>query len=392
MDHNHSREIPVMRSSMPGYDEYCAEIRSIFESRWLTNMGEKHGELERKLRDYLAVPNITLLVNGHNALEYALEGLGLAGAGASADGGEVITTPFTFVSTANAIVRKGLTPVFCDIRRSDCTLDPELIEPLITERTRAIVPVHVYGIPCDVEAIRAIADKHSLKVVYDAAHAFGVTVDGVGIGSFGDASTFSFHATKVFHTIEGGAVTSGDAELCERLAKLRNFGITDEESAECIGGNAKMSEFAAAMGLCNLRHIDEEIARRGRVVARYRERLEGVPGLHLPMPRPGVKENFAFMPVVFDDAFGASRDEVFRRLSDAGIRTRKRFFPLVSDLESFRGLYDPGETPVAADIASRVLTLPLYADLELETVDAICERLSKNVTLGSDPAVTSRAM
>ena len=357
--------IPVTRSSMPSYEEYCGEIRSVFDNRWLTNMGPKHQELEQSLASYLRVRYLSLFSNGHSALECVLEAMGLEG--------EVITTPFTFVSTTNAIVRKGLAPVFCDIRRSDYTMDPELVEPLVTERTCAIVPVHVYGCPCDVEAIRAIADKYSLKVIYDAAHAFGVTVDGAGIAGFGDASMLSFHATKVFNTIEGGAVATCDENLYAQLAKWKNFGIANPEEVEFIGGNAKMNEFAAAMGVCNLRHVDEEIAKRRLVVERYRERLSEVSGLKLLASKPGVRENCAYFPVVFEESFGSTRDEVFERLADQGVHARKYFYPLVSDYACYRKDFGSACTPIAKDVASRVMTLPLYADLDIATVDRICD-------------------
>lgn len=248
------QKILVTRSSMPELEEYVEEIRDIWKTHWLTNMGEKHRRLQRELKDYLKVENVELLTNGHMALEMAIQAMNLQG--------EVITTPFTFASTTHAIVRNGLTPVFCDIDPQNFTLDVSKIEALITDKTCAIVPVHVYGNMCDVEAIEEIAKKYGLKVIYDAAHAFGVTYKGKGAGSFGDASCFSFHATKVFNTIEGGAVCFKDKELGRRLYNLKNFGIRDEETVESVGANAKMNEFQAAMGLCNLRHVDEEIGKR----------------------------------------------------------------------------------------------------------------------------------
>lgn len=365
MVQNGETNILVTRSSLPDFDEYVEEIRPVFESHWLTNMGQKHQQLEAQLRDYLGAEHVSLFANGHLALECCLQALGLEG--------EVITTPFTFISTTNAIVRSGLSPVFCDVKPDDLTLDPARIEEKITDRTCAIVPVHVYGSVCDVEAIERIARTHDLKLVYDAAHAFGVTVDGRPVGTFGDASMFSFHATKVFHTVEGGAVVTEDGALCERLALMKNFGITGPEEAVAAGGNAKLNEFSAAMGICNLRHIDDYIAARGRAVARYRERLGDVPGLRLIEPQPGVTPNHAYFPVLFEDEFGASRDDVFAALEQAGIGSRKYFFPLVSDFVCYRDTYDAAQTPVARDAAARVLTLPLYSDLELATVDAICD-------------------
>lgn len=360
-----TNRILVTKSSLPAFDEYVEEIRSIWDTHWLTNMGEKHGKFEKALRQYLGVDNVALFTNGHSALECILEALGLTG--------EVITTPYTFASTTHAIVRKGLTPVFADIKSDDYTIDPDSIERLITPRTSAIVPVHVYGSLCDVDAIQSIADKYHLKVVYDAAHAFGVTKDGVSSASFGDASMFSFHATKVFNSIEGGAVVCKDASLYPVLNQWKNFGITSPETVEYVGGNAKMNEFCAAMGLCNLRHLDEEIAKRKVVAQRYRDNLKDIPGVKLVDAQDGVSPNYSYMPVVFLDEFGASRDEVFLALEQEGIGARKYFYPLTTDYDCYRAVYSSERTPVAKDIASRVLTLPMFADLELNDVDLICQ-------------------
>ena len=248
------KKILVTQSSIPTLEEYSKEIEDIFETRWLTNMGVKHHELEDKLCEKLKVKNISLFNNGHLALYTAINKMNLSG--------EVITTPFSFASTTHAIVQNGLTPVFCDINEDDYTIDVNKIEELITEKTTAIVPVHVYGHVCDVEAIEKIAKKHNLKVIYDAAHVFGVEVNGRGIGSYGDISMFSFHATKVFNTIEGGALVYNNPELKKSIDSFKNFGIIDQEHVIDIGINSKMNEFQAAMGLCNLRHFDEEIAKR----------------------------------------------------------------------------------------------------------------------------------
>ena len=362
--------ISVTRSSMPGFEEYCQEIHSLWESRWLTNMGIKHRELVAGLERYLDVPSVSLFTNGHSALECTLEMMELGRDGRD----EVITTPFTFVSTTHAIVRKGLKPIFCDVRSDDLTIDPAKIEALITPKTCAVVPVHVYGNPCDVYAIQDIADRYGLKVIYDAAHAFGVTVDGVGIGNFGDASMFSFHATKVFNTIEGGAVAYHDSEWRPKLRNWRNFGITGPETCEYVGGNAKMNEFCAAMGLCNLRHVDAEIAKRGIAVTRYRDRLSDIPGIFLPQIRENIRPNHAYFPVFFDpEVFEATRDDVFEALSGRAIGARKYFYPITSALSCYEGLFDPNDTPVAKLASERVLTLPLYADLALEDVDEICD-------------------
>jgi dTDP-4-amino-4,6-dideoxygalactose transaminase len=246
------------------------------------------------------------------------------------------------------------------------------LESLITERTSAIIPVHVYGNVCNIEKIAAIAKKHNLKVIYDAAHTFGVTVNEKGIGSFGDASMFSFHATKVFHAIEGGAVTYQDKSISQKLNDLKNFGITGPESVEYVGGNAKMNEFQAAMGICNLRHVDQDIAKRKVLIEHYRERFDNANGIRLYKPQAGVKSNFAYFPVVFD-GYKMNRDEVFEKLKANNIFARKYFYPTTNSFECYKGRFDVGETPVAQYIAARVLTLPLYADLALEDVDRICD-------------------
>lgn len=362
------RNILVTRSSMPPMDEFIEEMESLWDSHWLTNMGVKHMELEEMLREYLGIPGIALFTNGHNALECIFEVMGLEG--------EVITTPFTFASTTHAIVRKRLKPVMCDVRASDCTIDPEQLERLITSRTCAIVPVHVYGNLCDIDAIQQVADAHGLKVIYDAAHAFGVRKDGVSAACFGDASMFSFHATKVFNTIEGGAACFHDLSLRKSFNDWKNFGITGPESVEYVGGNAKMNEFCAAMGLCNLRHLDEEIAKRRAIDERYRERLAGIEGTRVLTTCPeGVERNFAYMPVAFGSDFGATRDEVFDALAQQGIHARKYFYPCTNEFECYEGLLDPDMTPVAHDLSCRVLTLPMYADLSLDDVDLICDTI-----------------
>lgn len=356
----------VTRSSMPSMEEYIEEIRSIWDSHWLTNMGEKHKALQAELQKYMGVPDLELLTNGHMALELSLQAMNLQG--------EVITTPFTFASTTHAIVRNGLEPVFCDIDPETYTMDVTQIERLITDRTCAILPVHVYGNVCNIEEIERIAHKYELKVLYDAAHTFGETYKGQGIGNFGDASCFSFHATKVFNTIEGGAVCYRDPDMGRRLYELKNFGIHGPEEVDAVGANAKMNEFCAAMGLCNLRHVDEEIAKRRAVVERYREHLEGVDGLRLNVQQPEVRSNYAYFPVVFDEnLFGASRNEVMDALAQNGIGARKYFYPLTNTFECFHGKYDVDATPVALHVAKRVLTLPLYADLSMEDVDRICK-------------------
>lgn len=358
--------INVTQSSMPEFEEYIEEIKDIWQSHWLTNMGVKHQELQKNLQDYLDVLNIDLVTNGHMALELSMQALGLKG--------EVITTPFTFASTTQAIVRNGLKPVFCDINNVDFTIDVNKIESLITDKTSAIVPVHVYGNICDVEAIQAIADKYNLKVIYDAAHTFGVKYKNRGIGSYGDVSCFSFHATKVFNTIEGGAVCYQNEHFGKIFRRLRNFGIEDYDIVSEIGSNAKMNEFCAAMGLCNLKHVDDEINKRKIVVERYRERLSNIIGIKICTEQKNVISNYAYFPVIFnEDMFGCNRDKVMKVLAENGIGARKYFYPITSTFSCYKGLFDVQKTPVALDISNNVLTLPLYADLSLNDVDRICD-------------------
>lgn len=362
------KSINVARSSMPPYEEYCQEIRELWDSRWLTHMGVKHQKLQKELAQYLGVDGFDLLLNGHMAIELSLQALALKG--------EVITTPFTFASTTQAIVRSGLTPVFCDIDPVTFNIDPAKIEGLITSRTCAIVPVHVYGNVCDVEKISQIAQRHGLKVIYDAAHAFGVRYKDRGIGAYGDAVCFSFHATKVFHTVEGGGVCFHDKAFGERLAQLKYYGYGSGglEAVEEIGTNAKMDEFRAAMGLCNLRYVDGEIKKRTQAAARYRERLEGVTGIQLNPVQEDVHPNHAYFPVIFhEDEFGADRDQVLEALQLQGIMARKYFYPLTSTFPCYKGKYDATLTPTALGFSRRVLTLPLYADLTVSEVDRVCD-------------------
>lgn len=361
-----NNKIMVTRSSMPPLEEYVEEIRELWDTHWLTNMGVKHRQFQQELLSYLRTDRIDLFTNGHMALELSLQALGLKG--------EVITTPFTFASTTHAIVRNGLEPVFCDINPETFTIDPAKLEELITEKTCAIMPVHVYGNICDIEAIEAIAKKHGLKVIYDAAHAFGETYKGEGVANFGDISCFSFHATKVFNSIEGGAACFRDEEIGEKLYDLKNFGIHGPEEVSAVGANAKMNEFCAAMGICNLRHVDDEIKKRKTVADRYREYLQGIPGVQLNKENPDTTYNYAYFPVLFhEDEFGKSRDVVYQTLKENNIIARKYFYPLTSAFSAFRGRYDPMATPAALKASKEVLTLPIYADLDLSDVDRICQ-------------------
>lgn len=359
-------KVLVTQSFMPPFEEYVEMIKPLWKSHWLTNMGDYHKQLEEKLKSYLKVPEVSLTVNGHMALELALQSLNLP------RGGEVITTPFTFISTTHAIIRNGLRPVFCDVKE-DFTIDESKIEELITEYTVAIVPVHVYGNICNVEEIEKIAYKYDLKVVYDAAHAFGETYQGKGVGSFGDLSAFSFHATKVFHTIEGGCVCTQNREQYEKLYNLKNFGIRNEELVVSVGANAKMNEFQAAMGLCNLKYMKQNIEARKKVVERYYENLEGENGLWISRRQEGVESNYAYMPVLFEN--GELRNRVYTRLKEENIFSRKYFYPITADAACFRNKYKKDDLAYARDYSERILVLPLYSELEMEQVDQISQNV-----------------
>lgn len=355
--------INVTQSSMPPYEEYCEEIKAIWQTKQLTNMGPIHNKFKKQVKDFLHAKNLELFVNGHLALYCALKALDIRG--------EVITTPFTFASTTNAIIQAGCTPVYCDTK-DDYTIDERKIESLITKKTVAILGVHVYGNICNVDAIQKIANKYGLKVIYDAAHAFGVEYKGKGIAEYGDVSMFSFHATKVFHTIEGGAVCYKDPLLTKKLLLERNFGVNGE-SIECFGTNAKMNEFQAAMGICNMRHLQEEIALRRNVFERYVKNLSGVEGLSPLKTREGIKQNYAYFPLLVDKSkFGVNRDELCEKLAENNVFARKYFYPLVSENKEFsRDM--TSSTPMAIYYSRNVICLPMYAHLALGDVDQICK-------------------
>lgn len=354
--------INVTRSSMPSFEEYVEEIRPLWESRWLSNRGAESVKFEDQLKEYLDAPNVWLYANGHLALEGILQSLELSG--------EVITTPYTHCSTTHAIVRSGLTPVFVDVEEGHYTINPELIEGAITDKTCAIMATHVYGFLCDTEAIESIAKKHNLLVIYDAAHAFGVKKSGVSAANFGDAAMFSCHATKVFHTIEGGIVTYQDAELFKKVHYLVNFGFTGPEDIDYVGTNARMNEFEAAMGICNLRHVDDEIAKRRAAGERYYELLSGKKGIRLLDIPADLEWNYAYLPVLFTGAVG--RDEVQAALGAENIFARKYFYPSIDEAACYRGETSRDDLPVSHWAAEHVLTLPMYADLTGDDVDRIC--------------------
>lgn len=364
-----NERILVTQSSMPPYEEYIEAIKPLWDSHWLTNMGTYHKQLEQELKEYLDVPYISLMVNGHMALELAIQAFDFP------EGAEVITTPFTFISTTHAIVRNRLKPVFCDVKLTDGTIDESKIEDLITENTVAILPVHVYGNVCNIEAIQYIADKYNLKVIYDAAHAFGVKYKGTGVGSYGDASVFSFHATKVFNTIEGGAVTFSDSKLYDRLYNLKNFGIRGEELVVSVGANAKMNEFAAIMGLCNLKHIDAALSERQKRWELYQQELKRIEGIRLFCRENESSRNYAYLPVLVGDEHRRTRDELYDLLRDHGIYSRKYFYPLTSDQACFKNRYKKCDLDNARWLAKRVLVLPFYEKLDLEKIKTIIDTI-----------------
>lgn len=366
----------VTKALLPPYEEYIKRIKPLWSSSRITNMGELHRELEKKLKEYLSVEEISLFTNGHMALELALQAFHLEG--------EVITTPFTFVSTTHAIARNNLTPVFCDVNEDDYTIDATKIEELITEKTTAIVPVHVYGHICDYKEIDRIARKYHLKVIYDAAHAFGIKKDGTSVANFGDASILSFHATKVFNTIEGGAVVYSDLGLGEELYRLKNFGIRNEVVVDGVGANAKMDEFRAAMGLCNLVYVDEAIKSRKVLYMRYLENLHHINGVQLSVVPCDEEYNYAYFPIFMNqEILGANfRDGLYEFLKEHGIYSRRYFYPLITDMECYRKKFNSKDTPVAKKIADGILTLPIYSDLLLEDVDRICKLIKEYINDG----------
>lgn len=365
MESNNS-PIYVTKAFLPPIQDFYNKMQGIWDNHLLTNQGPLHEEFSRKLCNYLKVQNITLFVNGHMALDVALKALKIKG--------EVITTPYTFASTIHAIVMNGLKPVFCDIKEDDYNIDEKKIEALITKDTSAILAVHVYGFPCNVEALEKIALKHNLTLIYDAAHAFGVEVNNKPVVEFGEVSMLSFHATKVFNSIEGGALIYNDRKLKEKFNLYKNFGIEGPEIVKEIGLNAKMNEFSAAMGICNLDYIDEEINNRKIRSDYYINCLKDIKGIKLTDLKKEVKYNYAYFPITIDkDEYGLDRDNLFDKLNKSNIFTRKYFYPLATDYDCYKNKFSSLDTPIAKDIANRILTLPIYGALKLEQVKYICE-------------------
>ncbi|MCI8454780.1 MAG: DegT/DnrJ/EryC1/StrS family aminotransferase [Lachnospiraceae bacterium] len=361
--------ILVTRPYLPPKEQFDRLTDEIWKNRWLTNNGPLLCRFEKALSSYLGLPEAALVTNGHLALDIAVKSLNLQG--------EVITTPFTFASTTHVLVQNHLTPVFCDIDEETLTLDPAKLEGLINERTSAILAVHVYGHPCHVEEIDRLAKKYKLKVIYDAAHAFGVQLKGKSIAEFGDVSAFSFHATKLFHSIEGGLLYAEDLGLRREFELQRNFGIENEILVSKTGGNAKMNEFQAAMGLLVLDQIDDLIRERERLAERYVRNLTGVPGIRYCRPEAGedFRFNYAYIPVRILPEFGISRDVLYEFLKTKGIYTRRYFYPLTSEFACYKGRFSSHLTPVAKRVAEEILALPIYNGLSAEEVDYICKNI-----------------
>ncbi len=366
--------IYVTSPSLPPLDDFIPCLQKIWDNKWLTNNGEFHREFETRLEDYLGVRHVSLFTNGMIALQVGMQALRITG--------EVITTPFTFVATTHAIHMNNCTPVFCDIEPETFTLDPAIVESLITPRTTAIMPVHVYGNPCKVEALKQIADTYGLKLFYDAAHVFGVKKDNLSVLNWGDLSMLSFHATKVFNTFEGGALVTNDETMKKRIDYLKNFGFADEVTVVAPGANGKMDEFRSAYGLLQLQHVNEEIEKRRQVAIRYRMALKDVPGIRCLYDLPNVHHNYSYFPILVDGVmYSISRDALYNKLKKYGIYSRRYFYPLCSDFPTYRGLPSaaPSNLPIATKIAQQVLCLPMYADLSLVDVDRICDVIFSKV-------------
>lgn len=370
------KKIYVTKPFMPPYEEYEKYLKKIWHSQVLTNKGPLSKKFEQSLEKYLQADNVLLTVNGHSALDIAIKSLNLSG--------EVITTPFTFASSTHALVLNDLKPVFCDIKESDLTIDEDKIEELITDKTSAILAVHVYGHSCNVKKIEKIAKKHHLKVIYDAAHTFGVNSNGNSILNQGDISICSFHATKLFHTIEGGCIVYQDRELTPLINAYRNFGIYSEEEINYVGGNAKMNEFQAAMGLTNLKYIKKIIQKRKELTLYYRNLLDSIEGIKYFLPEDGndYQYNYAYLPVLIKkEILGISRDELYEKLKKFNIFSRKYFYPLITDYGCYKNDYGNVNIPVARKIAEEVLCLPLYYSLSLEEIDYIINCIKKIVKI-----------
>lgn len=366
-----NEKITVTSPLLPNLDEFNEMLKDIWSRKWLTNNGTYHQELEKALAEYLKVPYVALFTNGTLPLLCALQALRITG--------EVITTPYSFVATTYSLWWNNIKPVFVDIDPETCNIDPDKIEAAITPQTTAIMPVHVYGKPCDVERIQAIADKYGLKVIYDAAHAFGVEVCGKSILEAGDMSTLSFHATKVYNTIEGGALICHDEKTKQRIDYLKNFGFAGETTVIASGINGKMDEVRSAYGLLNLKQVDNAIAARQRVANAYREALRNVEGITFMDDMPGVRHNYSYFPIFVDkEKYGMTRDELYFKMKEQGILGRRYFYPLISEFSTYRGLRsaNPENLPVAHSIANSVICLPMYHSLTEESITRIIKLIN----------------
>lgn len=364
-------KIFVTSPLLPSIEDFTDQVKEIYDSKWLTNMGNKHKALEEALTVELKVPHAQLFNNGTIALLTAIKALDLP------TGSEIITTPFTFAATPHCISWNGCKPIFCDIEPDTMTIDANKIENLITPNTSAILGVHVYGFPCNVKKIDELAKKHNLKVIYDAAHAFSTEIDGVGIGNFGDITMFSFHATKLFNTIEGGCLTYKNPELVKKICNLRNFGIQSEELVETVGINGKMNEFCAAMGLENLKIYKEEQEKRKQIKAIYDEKLSKVKGIRIPQMPKNTTNSYQYYPIVIEDEYPLTRDELYEKFKTMDILTRKYFYPACHDYECYKNdiTVKTARLRVTDDLKMRVLCLPFYGDLTKEIAEKICESI-----------------
>ena len=362
--------ITVTSPLLPNLDDFNEMLKQIWESKWITNNGSFHKQLEKELAAYLKVPYISLFTNGTLPLITALQALRITG--------EVITTPYSFVATTHALWWNGIKPVFVDIDPRTGNIDPDRIEAAITPKTTAIMPVHVYGKPCDTQRIQEIADQYGLKVIYDAAHAFGVEVNGESILNAGDLSTLSFHATKVYNTIEGGAMVMHDERMKKRIDYLKNFGFANETTVVGPGINSKMDEIRSAYGLLNLKQVDKAIEARHQVAIKYREALRDVEGITFFNDMPGVRHNYSYFPIFVDEKkYGMSRDELYFKMKEQNVLGRRYFYPLISEFSTYRGLESarPENLPEAHKMANNVICLPMHHTLTDEEVDRIIKTI-----------------
>ena len=367
MNKKHKR-INVIQPFLPDLKEFIPYLEKIWDSKWLTNNGQFHQQLEKELAEFLGVKHICLFANGTFGLIIALKALEITG--------EVITTPYSFVATSHSIVWNKATPVFCDIDENNLNIDPEKIEELITNKTTAIMPVHIYGHPCDNERIQAIADRHNLKVIYDAAHAFNVKQNDHSILNWGDLSVLSFHATKVFNTFEGGAIICHDKDMKRKIDDLKNFGFHSETEVVTVGINAKMNEVQAAMGLLQLKYVEDNISKRKKITEYYRKYLKNVEGIKYFSYMPNVTANYSYFPIFVDkNKYGKTRDELYEILKQNNIFSRRYFYPLISQFSSYQNFDSASKynLPIANKIAEQVLCLPIYPELDIENVKLISE-------------------